>query len=61
MLWSLKIQALSCVAKDATAISDNLNGTPRPPLPPNQGWEMARFSLRATSSLILGGVGEEKV
>ena len=34
------------------AISDILNGTIKPPLPLNQGWKMAHFSLPATSSLI---------
>ena len=28
------------------------------PSPPNQGGKMARFSLRETSTLILGGGGE---
>ena len=44
------------------AISDILNGTIKPPLPLNQGWKMAHFSLPATSSLIFflegGRVGD---
>ena len=43
---------------DHATILDKINGKPRPPSPPNQGWENgARFGFCAASSLIWGGGG----